>query len=79
MTCWPGSPNTASNSSRPSEFNPSTGIDNYSLADPEARFCDLGPDFHDNLISRERKIRNHVRRLQARGLTVTLTHTEDAA
>ena len=49
------------------------------LADPEARFHDLGPDFYDNRVSRERKIRNHVRQLQALGLTVTLTPGEDAA
>src|SRR5262249_42667029 len=30
MTCWPGSPSMASNSSRPSEFNPSRGLDNCS-------------------------------------------------
>jgi transposase len=49
------------------------------LADPEARFHDLGPDFYDNRISRERKIRNHVRQLRALGLTVTVTPAEDAA
>jgi transposase len=49
------------------------------LADPQARFHDLGPDFYDNRISRERKIANHVRQLQALGLTVTLTTAEDAA
>jgi transposase len=49
------------------------------LADPEARYRDLGPDFYDNRISTERKIANHVRQLQALGLTVTLTPAEDAA
>ena len=49
------------------------------LADPETRFHDLGPDFYDNRISRERKIAGHVRQLQALGLTVTLTPAEDAA
>jgi transposase len=37
------------------------------LADPEARFHDLGPDFYDNRISRDRKIANHIRQLQALG------------
>ncbi len=46
------------------------------LADPEARFRDLGPDYYDNRISRERKIANHIRQLQALGLTVTI---EEAA
>ena len=49
------------------------------LADPQARFRDLGPDYHDNRISRDRKIANHVRQLQALGLTVTLTPAEEAA
>jgi transposase len=43
------------------------------LADPEARFRDLGPDYYDNQISRDRKIRNHVRQLQALGFDVTIT------
>jgi hypothetical protein len=49
------------------------------LADPEAWFRDLRPDFYDNRISRDRKIANHVRQLQALGLAVTLTPAEDAA
>jgi transposase len=49
------------------------------LADPEARYRDLGPDFYDNQISRERKIRNHVRQLEALGYTVTITSAEEAA
>jgi transposase len=46
------------------------------LADPAARFRDLGPDHYDNRVSRDRKICNHVRQLQALGLTVTI---EEAA
>ena len=46
------------------------------LADPTARFRDLGPDYYDNRISRDRKIRSHVRQLEALGLTVTI---EEAA
>ena len=46
------------------------------LADPAARFRDLGPGYYDNRISRERKINNHVRQLQALGLNVTI---EEAA
>jgi transposase len=38
------------------------------LSDRSARFCDLGPDFYDTQISRDRKIRNHLRQLQALGL-----------
>jgi Transposase IS116/IS110/IS902 family len=42
------------------------------LADPAARFRDLGPDYYDSRISRERKISNHLRQPQALGLTVTI-------
>jgi transposase len=46
------------------------------LADPAARFRDLGPDYYDSRISRERKISNHIRQLEALGLSVTI---EEAA
>ena len=49
------------------------------LADPAARFRDLGPDYYDNRISRERKISNHVRQLEALGLNVTIEETGKAA
>jgi transposase len=42
------------------------------LADPTARFHDLGPDYHTTRINTDRKIRNLVRQLQALGHTVTL-------
>jgi len=42
------------------------------LADPEARYHDLGPGYYDTRTDRDRKIRNHVRQLQALGLDVTL-------
>ncbi len=43
------------------------------LADPSARFNDLGPDWHERSGNRDRKIRAHLRQLQALGLDVTLT------
>jgi transposase len=43
------------------------------LASPEARFTDLGPDWHERNHDRDRKIRAHVQQLQALGLDVTLT------
>jgi transposase len=49
------------------------------LADPSARYHDLGPDYYEDRVNTERKIRNHVRQLQALGLTVTITPAEDAA
>jgi transposase len=42
------------------------------LADPEARFHDLGPGFYDNRTGPERKKRAHVRQLEALGYKVTL-------
>ena len=42
------------------------------LSDPQARYHDLGPDFYDTHISNSRKMRNHVRQLQALGYKVTL-------
>src|SRR5262249_40599649 len=42
------------------------------LSDPQARYQDLGPDFYDTHTSTSRKIRTHVRQLQALGYKVTL-------
>lgn len=43
------------------------------LSNPEARFAELGPDWHERKADRDRKIRAHVRQLQAIGLDVTIT------
>jgi transposase len=42
------------------------------LADPAARFHDLGPDFYHTRIDTERRKRNHIRQLEALGYRVTL-------
>ncbi len=42
------------------------------LADPDARFVDLGPDHYTRSINTETKKRNHIRQLQALGYTVTI-------
>jgi transposase len=42
------------------------------LADPAARYRDLGPDHYDSKIDRERKILNHKRQIEAYGLKVTI-------
>lgn len=42
------------------------------LNDPAARFRDLGADWHDRHSDRDRKIRAHLRQLQALGLEVTI-------
>jgi transposase len=49
------------------------------LADPEARFCDLGPDWYDRYIDKQRKTRNLIRQLEALGHAVTLTPAGAAA
>jgi transposase len=43
------------------------------LADPSARFTDLGAGWHDARAGRDRKVRAHLRQLQALGLDVTVT------
>jgi transposase len=43
------------------------------LADPAARYHDLGPDYHTSRIDQGRKARNHIRQLEALGFTVSLT------
>jgi hypothetical protein len=43
------------------------------LADPTARFNDLGSDFYDQHLHKDRKTRNLIHQLQALGHQVTLT------
>lgn len=42
------------------------------LADPNARFIDLGPDFYNNRIDPERRKRAHIHQLEALGFKVTI-------
>jgi hypothetical protein len=42
------------------------------LSDEQAQFVDLGPDFYAARTNPERKVRQHVRELQALGYSVTL-------
>ncbi len=49
------------------------------LADLEARLRDLGPGHYDTHIDSKRKIRNHIRQLEALGLDVTLAPKNNAA
>jgi transposase len=42
------------------------------LSDDDAHFIDLGPDHYNSRTNPQRKIRNHLRELQALGYTVTL-------
>jgi transposase len=43
------------------------------LTNPAARYADLGADHHASRIDRGKKVRNHVRQLEALGYTVALT------
>jgi len=42
------------------------------LSDDNAHFIDLGPGYHDSRVNLNRRMRNHVRELQALGYRVTL-------
>jgi transposase len=42
------------------------------LSEDNARFADLGSDYYDSRTNPQRRVRNHVRELQALGYTVTL-------
>jgi transposase len=46
------------------------------LADPQARFTDLGPGYYQARTDVDRKLRNHIRQLQALGFTVTITKAD---
>jgi transposase len=45
------------------------------LADPTARFHDLGSDYYSSRINKEKRTRNHIRQLETLGFTVTLAPT----
>lgn len=49
------------------------------LADPAARYRDLGPDWHARRTNRDKKIRTHLQGLQALGVTVAITGDDHAA
>src|SRR5207344_2727321 len=43
------------------------------LADPTARYQDLGSDYYASRTNKDRRARSHIRQLEALGFTVTLT------
>ena len=43
------------------------------LADPAARYHDLGAGYYTDRIDKGKKARNHIRQLEALGFNVTLT------
>jgi transposase len=46
------------------------------LSDPQARYRDLGPDWHARRTNRDKKIRTHLQGLKALGVTVAITDDE---
>ena len=49
------------------------------LSDPQARYRDLGPDWHTRRTNRDKKIRTHIQALKALGVAVAITDDEHAA
>ncbi len=43
------------------------------LKDPATRFTDLGPGYYQARTDKDKKIKNHIRQIEALGFTVTLT------
>jgi transposase len=43
------------------------------LADPAARYTDLGPGYYQARLDTDRKLRNHIRQIQTLGFAVTIT------
>ena len=49
------------------------------MSDPQARYRDLGPDWHARRTNRDKKIRTHIQGLKALGVTIAITDDEHAA
>ena len=47
------------------------------LSNPESRFTDLGPGYYQARLGTDRKLRHHIRQIQALGFAVTLTKPPD--
>ena len=45
------------------------------LAAPAARYTDLGASYYQTRTDTDRKLRNHIRQIQALGFEITLTKT----
>jgi transposase len=48
-------------------------LPHHLLADPAARYTDLGPGYYQAPLDIGRKLRNHIRQIQALGFDVTIT------
>ena len=45
------------------------------LADPTTRFTDLGPGYYQARLNTDRRLKNHIRQIQAPGFAVTIAKT----
>ena len=45
------------------------------LSDPAARYTDLGASYYQTRTDTDRKLRNHIRQIQALAFEITLTKT----
>ena len=54
-------------------------LPHHLLSDPQARYRDLGPDWHARRTNRDKKIRTHLQALKALGVTVAITDDEQQA
>jgi len=45
------------------------------LSDPAARYADLGSGYYQARLDKDKKIKNHIRQIEALGFTVTITQT----
>ncbi|HEX3190891.1 MAG TPA: hypothetical protein VHS30_14040 [Streptosporangiaceae bacterium] len=43
------------------------------LADPASRFTDLGTGYYQARLNTDRRLKNHIRQIQALGYAVTIT------
>ena len=50
-------------------------LPHHLLADPAARYTDLGVSYYQTRTDTDRKLRNHIRQIQALGFEVALTKT----
>ena len=50
-------------------------LPHHLLADPAARYTDLGASYYQTRTDTDHKLRNHIRQIQALGFEVTITKT----
>jgi hypothetical protein len=58
---------------RPRSSSPAPSWSSSALGDPAARYADFGPGYYQTRLDTSRKLRNHMRQIQALGFEVALT------